>query len=152
MLTHARASGVVGMQVWCMPVHASASSVSVVQSRCMRAHAGAPGVPVAAAARRGQVCVKKKQKKQNLSAVMRSWRMLGMPAHLAFADAVLVYACAYQCILRGGGVVLVMLRIPVRPVLKKKQIRENSNFLTFFKSAAFVFQVRAASGCGQALA
>ena len=133
-----------GMQFWCMPTNSSASSVSVVQSRCMRAHAGAPGVPVAAAARRGQVCVKKKQK--NLCAVMRSWRMLGMPAHLAFADAVLVYACAYQCILRGGGVVLVMLRIPVL----KKKIRENSNILTFFKFAAFVFHVRAASGCGQA--
>ena len=117
----------VGLQFWCMPMHSSAPSVSVVQSRCMRAHAGAPGVPVAAAAaRRGQVCVKKKQK--NLCAVMRSWRMLGMPAHLAFADAVLVYARAYQCILRGGGVVLVMLRIPVL----KKKIRENSNILTFF--------------------
>ena len=70
MLTHARASCVVGMQVWCMPVHASASSVSVVQSRCMRAHAGAPGLTVTAATHRGQVCVKK-----SVCTVMRAWRM-----------------------------------------------------------------------------
>jgi hypothetical protein len=57
--------------------------------------------------------------------------MLGMPAHLAVADAVLVYACAYQCILRGGGVVLVMLRMPVRPVLKKKKSVKTATFNVF---------------------